>query len=185
MRVNRLALGLAMGLVMAVTIGSARAEERDFTQEFSGGFISTHIDTNGDGVKARFGVAAGKSGQLGTILFEIVTELLPLSSATTCPTGNLESEFVGGHGIIRENKKGSLLFIEGGPGGNYCLDPATNTFTFSGSGDITGGTGEFEGATGSFEIEGTGTILVSDPTDNEFGSQVGKLTGTIISPDEE
>jgi len=184
MRVNRLVLGLAMGLVMAVTIGSAGAEERAFTQKFSGSFLTTQIDTNGDGVKARFGLAAGKSSDLGTILFQIVTELSPLSSATTCPTGNLESEFVGGHGIIRENKKGSLLFIEAGPGGQYCLDPTTDTFTFSGSGSITGGTGEFEGATGSIEVEGSGTIMVSDPADNEFGSQVGQVTGTLNVPEE-
>jgi hypothetical protein len=184
MSMKKLAVGLALGLVMAVAIRSAQAEDIPFAGHLSGGSIPTEIDTNGDGLKASFGLGGVISRPEETVargMFQIVVEFLPaLSENVTCPAGNLEFPLLQGHGILRSGHTGNLVFLEY-TSGTSCVDPTTDTSSFSGEGFIAGGTGRFEGATGSFAVDSTGTTLVSDPAGHEFGSQTGEITGTVIT----
>ena len=184
MSMKKLAVGLALGLIMVVAIESAQAEEMPFTASASGGSIPTEIDTNGDGVKASFELGGVITREDRRGHFQIVSEFLPaLSQLVTCPAGNLEFPLLGGHGFLRSGRTGSLIFLEY-TSGTSCVDPTTDTSSFSGEGIITGGTGRFEGATGSFEANSTGTTLVSDPAGHEFGSQTGEITGTVITTED-
>ena len=185
MNAKMLAVGLAMGLVMAVVIGRAEALTIPNSGSFSGSFVNTEIDTNGDGGKAALQMVDTK-GTLGSSSIRGVNEFA-FSAEATCQNGNAGFEFTlvsGGPAqfVQRFNSTGDLLFQKL-TSSTECFDPTTGINFFSAEGNFTGGTGKFAGATGSFTVEGTATVLFFDAAKgNFFGEESGTFTGTIITP---
>jgi hypothetical protein len=183
---------LAIGFVLSGTLilGSPQADGRTTpsTISFSGTFVSTQIDTNGDGQKATF-QSMGTKGTGGSGTIQGVNEIV-FSGPTTCPNGNAGFGFTllrqlnpaaPAQFVSRVNSTGDLIFSEQTTV-TLCFDPVTSISFFSTTNNITGGTGGFEGATGTSECEGTTKTLFDDGAGNQFGEQSGTCTATITTP---
>ena len=177
-----LAIGLALSCVIALGIGKAEAGKLPLKASFSGSFVNTQSDTNGDGQKGGLNTG-GFKGTLGSGTFQSVVELV-FSGPGTCPNGNPGFNFTSlpgtGHSVGRHDSTGDLTFTEVTE--TLCFDPATLIQFFSGTETITGGTGRFAGATGSDTFSGTAKTLFEDAAGNFFGEFSGTLEGTLITP---
>ena len=182
MNTNRLAVGFAMVLLMVVASGRAEALELTLSGSLDGTFVSTPIDTNGDGTTATLGLGT-LSTALGKFTVQNVAEFLfPLAAPVICPTDNVEFPFLLNTGIITSGLTGDQIFFEFFTG-TLCFDPTTGIGTASGAGNITGGTGLFEGATGTLTGVTTVTHVLFDSAGNmAFGSRNGTAAGTLITP---
>ncbi len=178
-----LAVGLTCSFVIALGIGRTEAGQIPFNGSFSGTFVNTQVDTNGDGSKGFWATGAGKSTQ-GSITGQNVGEL-EFSEPATCPNGNAGFNLTvvpGGpaNSVVRVGSTGDLLF--GTFTETVCFDPITGIQFFSGTVTFTGGNGKYEGATGTGTFEGTGTTLFADAAGNFFGQFSEEFSSTIIIP---
>lgn len=187
MNTSRLAIGVATALVMAVGIGRAQAKELPYKESFSGTFVSTEFDSNGDGVSGALELVEGKS-TLGPFTLQGIGEFRNPNAPNppppcTLPNGESGFEVVPLPTPIvhRFQSSGDLLFAELSSG-SLCFALATTDQSFKVTATITGGTGRFADATGSIEVEGTAKVLGGDAAGHFFGAQSGKATGTIILP---
>src|SRR5712692_2213298 len=123
---NTLAVGLVLGLGLVVASGKAEAGKLPVKGSFSGTFVNTQSDTNGDGQKGGYN-SGGAKLTLGSETFQSVDEFV-FSGPGTCPNGNAGSIFTllpgTGHGVGRFNSTGDLLFTEV-PSETICFDPST------------------------------------------------------------
>ena len=178
-----LTIGLTLSCVIALGIGKAEAGKLPLKASFSGSFVNTQSDTNGDGQKGGLN-SGGTKGTLGPGTFQSVGEFV-FSGPGTCPNGNPGFIFTllpgMGHGVGRQDSTGDLTFTEL-TSETICFDPITTIQFFSGAENITGGTGRFAGATGSDTFSGTARTLFEDAAGNFFGEFSGTLEGTIITP---
>src|SRR5262245_56604137 len=84
-----LAMGLTVSCVLALGSGRATAGQLALKGSFSGTFVNTQTDTNGDGQKASLN-SVGAKGTLGAATIQGVNEFV-FSGPTTCPNGNAGS----------------------------------------------------------------------------------------------
>ena len=178
-----LTIGLTLSCVITLGIGKAEAGKLSLKASFSGSFVNTQSDTNGDLQKGGLNTGGAK-GTLGAETFQSVVEYV-FSGTGTCPNGNPGFNFTllpgTGHGVGRFDSTGDLIFTELSSA-TLCFDPITTIQFFSGTENITGGTGRFAEATGSDTFSGTGKTLFEDAAGNFFGEFSGTLEGTIITP---
>ncbi len=175
-----------LALILTPMLWSALAEAADsrevrFKVKYSGSSMSTHADTNDDGLRAGLGNVTGKSN-LGLYTSQGVGEAFIIGPAT-CPNGNPGINLGilpgTGHTVSWFEKTRDLVFSEI-TSETVCYDPATRMQFKSGTARITGGTGRFVGATGNTQFEGTQWPLYVDADGNGFAAQTGTSTGTII-----
>jgi hypothetical protein len=113
---NRKSLTIGLMLSCVIALGSSKAEagQLPLKGSFSGSFVNTQSDTNGDGQKGGLS-SGGFKGTLGSGTFQAVNEFV-FSGPGTCPNGNegfIVTLLPGtGHGIYRFNSTGDLLFTE-------------------------------------------------------------------------
>src|SRR5712691_6549105 len=81
-----LTIGLMLSCVIALGSGKAEAGQLPLKGSFSGTFVSTEINTNGDTQKAGFN-SVGVKGTLGSSTIQGVNEFV-FSGPATCPNGN-------------------------------------------------------------------------------------------------
>jgi|SwirhirootsSR3_FD_contig_31_6863542_length_835_multi_5_in_0_out_0_1 hypothetical protein len=181
-------IGFILSCVIVLGSGKAEAGQLPLKGSFSGTFVNTQIDTNGDGQKAGFN-SVGAKGTLGSSTIQGVNEFV-FSGPATCPNGNAGFGFTllrslnpaaPSNFVQRFESTGDLIFSEE-TSGTICFDPATLIQFFSVTSEITGGTGRFEGATGTGEASGTAKTLFEDAAGNFFGEQSGTYTATITTP---
>jgi hypothetical protein len=176
---------LMVSLIVALSLAtlSAQAEEQlPFRATFSGVFINTPFDLNGDGAPGALNLLEGKSN-FGDFSLHVVSESVRGAPAT-CPNGQpgFAIMLVGGSSVFRFRRTGDLLFIRP-TSESTCFDPSTGVSFFqAATGAIIGGTGRFTHATGNIEGEGTARVLLADPEGHVFGEQHGTIQGTIILP---
>lgn len=183
--VESLLLGIVVALATAAAIpADASGREIRFKAKYSGSGMSSFPDPNHDGIRAGAGVLGCRSN-LGRCTAQGVGEAVYAGPAT-CPNGNpgigLELIPGTGHGFTRF-EKGDMLFEEL-TSETVCYDPSLRMHFKSGTGRYTGGTGRFVGATGEYRFEGTQWVLYLDAEANGFAAQEGRITGTIVLPDE-
>jgi hypothetical protein len=185
MAMKSIRLGVAVAsTVLGVVATEAMSREINFRSKYSGSGMSAHPDPNHDGLRAGTGVLGCRSS-LGRCTAQAVGESVYAGSAT-CRNGSpgIRLELIPGtgHGFTRfEN--GDLLFSELVTE-TVCYDQSTRMHFKSGTGKYTGGTGRFAGASGEYEFEGTQWVLYLDAETNGFAAQEGRITGTIILPDD-
>jgi hypothetical protein len=174
---------LSLLVTFGLTTTSAQAEERLlFRATFSGTFVKTQFDTNGDGAPANLNFLEGESN-LGQFSLQVLDESV-LAEPTTCPNGHpgFSVTLVTGSAVFRFRGTGDLLFVQP-TSQTTCFDPSTAVGFFRAAiGEISGGTGRFVNATGTVEGEGMSRILITDPAGNFFAEQHGTMEGTIILP---
>jgi hypothetical protein len=186
---KNLMIGLTLSCVIALGSSKPEAGQLPLKGSFSGTFVNTQTDTNGDGQKAFF-TSVGVKGTLGASTTQGVNEFV-FSGPLNCPNGNpgfgltllrpllpaAPAQFV-----QRFESTGDLVFSEQ-TSGTVCFDPITQIQFFRGTFSTIGGTGRFAGATGTREISGTAKTLFEDALGNlTFGEISGTYTDTIITP---
>lgn len=157
------------------------ARQINTTGTFSGSYVNTQIDTNGDGAFAGFAHTQGK-GSLGNSTFQGMIET-EFSAEGVCRNGAAGFVFElvpdGPRDFVqRFESTGDLVFLKQ-TRNTLCFDPVTELVFFNGEWDVTGGTGRFEGATGNGGFEGVLKDLFADNDGNYFGQQSGTFTNTI------
>ena len=178
----KLILTVILCALFILSAASARAEERlPIAATFSGSFVSTQFDTNGDGLPANLSLVNAKSN-LGQLSLQGLIENA-ISGPATCANGNNGSEtrLINGNIVGRFHSTEDLFFIQLSAQ-STCFDPSANVFFINATGNVTGGTGRFIQATGSVETKATAKNLMADPTGHFFGAQSGTLRGTITLP---
>jgi hypothetical protein len=210
MRTIRIAL-LISAVAILLSLASQRVEAagNEFTSTFSGTFVTTALDLDGDSCTGTPSVCtdlsyldsiAGKtSGGIGGGQFtgQSVVELQPvpgtgcafaLTTIKSCTLGSVtnacEFQSVGvGSKADRYSSTGDILTGSIPVGGEtLCFDSSTGNHAGSASGSITGGSGKFAGATGTFTESFNGKTLSSDPQGHGFGWFQAELTGTVTRP---
>ena len=179
-----LTIGLVLSCVMILGYDKAEAGKLPVKGSYSGSFVNTQSDTNGDGQKGSLNIGAIK-GTLGSQTFQSVIEYV-FSGPGVCPNGNAGFIFTllpgTGYGVGRADSTGDLIFTEI-TAATLCYDPTTLIQFFSATENITGGTGRFAGATGFTTSSGTARTLFEDAAGNFFGEQSGVYeSGEIITP---
>lgn len=176
-------LGVTFAPILWGTATEATGREIQFRVKCSGSAMSTHGDTNRDGLKAGLGTVACISN-LGRSTAQGVGEAV-FAGFATCPNGNSGINLTllpgTGHTVARYEKTGDLVFSEL-TSETVCFDPSTGVQFKSGTTKITGGTGRFTGATGETQFQGTQRPLYLDADGNGFAAQEDTSTGTIILP---
>src|SRR3989442_1001587 len=106
-----LTIGLTLSCVIALGSGKADAGKIPLKGSFSGSFVNTQSDTNGDGDKGSLFSGGGK-GTLGSSTGQAVAELV-FSAPGTCSNGNPGFNFTllpgTGHSVTRLDSTGDLL----------------------------------------------------------------------------
>jgi hypothetical protein len=156
------------------------------TSTFSGTFATTHMDTNGDGLRsARQSVTA--SGPLGISTIEGLNEFA-IAGPGTCANGNPGQLFTfltaatgAPASLVQRSADTGDLLILAQDSGSVCLDLVQNILFAEATGRITGGTGILTGATGTFTLTSQAQFLFFNLID-AFGPQTGTLTETITLP---
>lgn len=182
MRTGFLTVGLTLVLLTTAAPNSAAAGQQKIRWEFSGSYVNTASDTNGDGGKGALSMI-GLKGTFGPSTAQAVAEYAFIGQAT-CPNGNAGFTFTilpGGQAVHRIESTGDLIIGEF-TSATLCFDPITLVQFVSGTEIVTGGTGRFANVTGSLEFEGTAVTLFEDGVGNFFGQQSGVITGTINIP---
>ena len=210
MTTNRIALLIsAVAILLSLASQRVEAADNEFTSTFSGTFVTTAFDLDGDSCAGTPPVCtdlsfldtiAGKtSGGIGGGQFtgQSVVELQPvpgtgcafaLNTIQSCTLGAVtnacEFRSVGvGSKADRYSSTGDILTGIVPPGGEtLCFDSSTGNHAGSASGTITGGSGKFAGVTGTFTESFSGKTLSSDPQGHSFGWFQAELTGTVIKP---
>ena len=181
MLTTSVSLGLILGSMLSSAPVAARSKSYRFSVKYSGSATSTHVDSNGDGIRAGFGNVTGKSN-LGLYTSQGVGEAV-VAGPSTCPNGNPGVTLTlipgTGHSVSWFEKARDLVFSEV-VSETVCYDPITRTQFKSGTAKITGGTGRFAGASGETRFEGMQWPLYVDPAGNGFAAQTGTSTGTIV-----
>lgn len=185
---NNLLVLFAVMLVLAFATGcnnNGKAQENsiDFTNNFSGSFHDTIIDTNEDGETGVIVNLQGRLGSLGPVTFQSYFEGDAFDPAgTPCITPNglpgVLLDLVESDTVFRLDDSGELIFARS-ISGSACfpITPGDNSFGFTAVDDVIGGTGMFENATGSIDSDGVGIILIGL---GEFGGITGVQTGEIV-----
>lgn len=163
--------------------GNAQQNESQFTESYSGIFVSASIvtDTNDDGFPANFGDFAGDS-TFGSITIQSVNEYEPALENVNCAAEQIEFSLVQGN-FVKRFENGELIF------GNWesgvsCFDTATMTSTATQTGNFTGGTGQFQNATGPVQINFNSNFIANNAEDGfSFGGAEGTGEGTVIFND--
>jgi hypothetical protein len=187
MNMKRLAMGLALGLVIGAAIGRAEADTISFQFNASESFITSEIDTNGDGQNAGLGMGVAVDDELGKFTFQELSEFsLPVLPTGACPIGQAEFPLLLHRAFLNHIETGDQLFSQI-TSGTLCSDSSTFTFSFSVAGIFTGGTGQFAGATGSFTANGSGAqaVFTPGPPGRGFGRTTGTTSGTLVIPDDD
>jgi hypothetical protein len=210
MRTIRIAL-LISAVAILLSLASQRVEAagNEFTSTFSGTFVTTAFDLDGDSCTGTPPVCtdlsfldtiAGKTaggiggGQFtGQSLVELVG--VPGTGCAIAPTAiksctlgaaanACEFQSVGvGSKADRYSSTGDILTGSIPAGGEtLCVDFSTGNHAGSASGSITGGSGKFAGATGTFTESFNGKTLSSDPQGHAFGWFQAELMGTMVKP---
>lgn len=182
-------LPLLIVLFCLVTIHSgcdnksnAQSSQIDFTESYSGSFISGSVntDSNGDGINALVSTLKGTSS-LGNFTMEMIAEIIPIEGNTLCIQADQEWELVPGF-FVKRFENGDLLYGEWTSGFN-CSNAPTATAVLTMTGTIVGGTGEFEGATGVVQtIIDRNFLTKTGENGYAFGSSVGSGSGTVVTP---
>lgn len=157
---KRIVISLAVALALLVSAGTSYADP-PYKDKASGSFLSTVIDTNGDGVPGVFGLLQGTS-TFGSVTIHFFSEfdLASAAPSAVCPDGYLEAPVVTSNTIYRY-QNGDLLFFETASE-VFCGNPDTGEFQWYETLDVIGGTGRFTDANGTLEVTGGGIILISD-----------------------
>ena len=181
MAMKRFLLRVTVSLVVWGAATEAMARTFHFRVKCSGSAMSTHGDTNHDGLNAGLGTVACISN-LGRSTAQGVGEAV-VAGPATCPNGNSGINLTllpgTGHTIARYEKTGDMVFSEL-TSETVCYDPSTGIQFKSGTAKITGGTGRFAGATGQTQFQGTQRPLYIDSDGNGFAAQEDTTSGTII-----
>lgn len=178
--------------VMNISVVEARgwpfhSREWPIKIQSSGTFISTPIDTNGDGLPASISMLEGKSKRFGHVTSNIVTEAQlaldadgnPVSCQTPDGKPGIINELVKANGVYRL-RNGDQIFTEALSVNTCadlvaCFDDKGNVregclFYGLAEATITGGTGRFSCASGFIEDTSTGLALVVDAKNQFFGA---------------
>src|SRR5215510_14569019 len=130
-------IGFILSCVIVLGSGKAEAGQLPLKGNFSGTFVNTQIDTNGDGQKAGFN-SIGTKSTLGSSTIQGVNEFV-FSGPTTCPNGNAGFGFTllrslnpaaPSNFVQRFESTGDLIFSEE-TSGTICFDPATSIQFFT------------------------------------------------------
>lgn len=186
--INNFLVLFAVTFLVAFAIGcnnNGKAQETriDFTNNFSGSFFSSSIDTNEDGETAVILSLKGRLGSLGPVTFQIFNEnetFDPAGTPCTTPNGlpGVEVNILESDTVFRIDDTGELIFAHTTSGTTcFPLTPGDNSFGFIAVEEVIGGTGMFENATGSIDTDGSGASLVGL---GDFGGITGVQTGEII-----
>jgi hypothetical protein len=174
---------LMSSLIVALSLAamSAQAENRlPFRATFSGTFVTTPFDLNGDGTPSDLNLLEGKSN-FGQFSLHVLNKSVR-GPETICPNGQpgFSIMLLVGSSVFRFRHSGDLLFVRA-TSETTCFDPRIGvSFFHTATGEIFGGTGKFANATGVIEGEGTAQVLLADQAGHAFGAQYGTITGTII-----
>jgi hypothetical protein len=180
------AIGIVLILGLACAMGQAEAREKPWKSKYSGSYVSTEIDTNGDEIKGAVGTFAGK-GSEGSFTEQAIAEW-SFDGETNCNNGNPGWQYTfvpgSGHFVVRY-ANGDLLWGQV-LSGISCVDPATGIASFSVAFSFTRGTGKFAEVEGSGTCAGTAKHLFVHPplelTGHYFGEESGNCQGTIDLP---
>lgn len=185
-------LGITLILMLVLAVGQAEARQRRLRGHIAGTSVNGTIDTNGDGIAmdvALMDVALEVANtNLGRFINQGGTEVknpnAPNSpSACQLPDGTVGFEFglVQGHGVSTHERTGDQLFADE-TSFTECLNFSTGKFSFSAAGTWAGGTGQFANATGPWSLQGTGAVVVADPSGHFLSQFTYDAEGTIITP---
>lgn len=180
-------LSATLALSLLWMSNQAEAKEKKFKGTFSGSYISTEVDTDGNGEKGSVVTLRGTS-TLGSFSEQAVVESnFTGGTDTTCPSGNPGREYSMAPGtghFVNRFDNGDLLWGEI-PSETFCYDAVTTMYSFIGQFVVTGGTGKYQGATGSGTFNGTAKHLFlypADTTGRYFGEETGTFDGTVTLP---
>src|SRR5262245_54717064 len=132
-----LTIGLMLSCVMALGSGKAEAGQPPLKGSFSGTFVNTQTDADGDGQKASLN-SVGAQGTLGSSTIQGVNEFV-FSGPATCPNGNAGfgltllrslNPAAPSNFVQRFESTGDLIFSEE-TSGTICFDPATSIQFFT------------------------------------------------------
>jgi hypothetical protein len=167
---------VSLVLAFAASFGAAEVQDGSFSEEVSGTFVDTAIDTNGDGVAAATFLGQTR-GHKGGSSYQGLHEV-QFTPTGLCDPGDVEGVIVA-YSIVRRFNNGDLLYSRL-MDGSFCFDPASGTAHVEVNAEIIGGTGKFEGATGSYAIAYDVTALLPDPTGGiAHGAFSGEASGSI------
>jgi hypothetical protein len=210
MRTIRIAL-LISAVAILLSLASQRVEAagNEFTSTFSGTFVTTALDLDGDSCtgtppvctdlsfldtiagKTSGGIGGGQFTGQSVVELEGVSGtgcLIASNTIKSCTLGAAanacEFQSVGvGSKADRYSSTGDILTGIVPPGGEtLCVDFSTGNHAGSASGSITGGSGKFAGVTGTFTESFNGKTLSSDSQGHAFGWFQAELTGTVAKP---
>ncbi len=129
------------------------------SEEISGNFLDTAIDTNGDGMQANSW--SGQANGNGSPSYEGLVEVA-VDFGSTCEDGTGVGGSLVAYSIVRRYANGDLMFSSSDDGA-LCFNPATGLASLTVDATITGGTGHHSGASGEYTAEYTVKGLVQVP----------------------
>src|SRR5262245_20889179 len=190
-RKKGLLLGIATGLLITVSFATAKADDqgegqtRPSKSKFGGTFLTSRIDTNGDGIAASWSTGE-LTGTLGKRSFQSINEVVPTGATAECPGGEFIIDAANGIGFgvtTQTFPNGDQIYSrtltrhQCGLGGGK--NEANDTT------EIIGGTGKFEGVSGSVETHSISITQIGDGNAiprQGFGFFTGESEGTITLP---
>ena len=180
---RRVRLAVALGLTSVMAAAAvARAEQStngtvSIRHNFSGLFLSTHIDFNGDGQPAVEQRITLTNGLFGPSTVQGINEFVAAGPAI-CRNGSAGIQFsqlldpTAPRDFVQQfSLTGDLLTLKQ-TSGSACLDPATGILFLDAAGEIAGGTGRLTGASGTFRLKGSASFSFFDGRDS-LGPQTG------------
>ena len=175
-RSRLIALGVAVvvALLASLLVNGSAADAGRMSEDVSGSFTDTAIDTSGGGNAANLISGITSSGRTGAH-YEGIWEIELLGPSDACD-GLIEGAVVA-YSIVRRYPNGDLLYsqLDAADPGSTCFDPA-GVADLTINAVVTGGTGQFAGATGSYTAEYDVQLLLPDPGG---GIAHGSFTGTV------
>jgi hypothetical protein len=190
MATNKTLLSIILVLTVLWWNAQAEAKEKKWKGTFSGSYVSTEVDTDGNGEKGSSGTLQGSSTFGAFSEQAIVEPNFTGGTDTTCPSGNSGREYSmvagTGHFVVRFTN-GDLLWGEL-TSETWCFDYVTSLYSFSGQFSVTGGTGKYQNATspspGQFSGQGKHLFVYPplDVTGRYFGEESGTFEGIVNIP---
>ncbi|MDH3602784.1 MAG: hypothetical protein OEU26_24500 [Candidatus Tectomicrobia bacterium] len=190
--INRIIGGALVGLMMLFAMGGAEAAEINFTSQDAGSFVSTDIDTDGDGSTAIISTTAGQSN-VGAINQQMVIEVGATPTPNpACGAGQAGFPLVQATSVTSIRTQAADQDGVTPPSTNALLEARSVSGVICGSDDlatstyvlqmmITGGTGQFAGATGTLTVQGESKFLLLDTVGTPFGSMSNTVAGTVTT----